>query len=392
MATETLVSTTRSTGNVNTERLVRDVANRIALLDPSAAPLTTVLVRAERRSRKVTNPKFEMLELRRPSETTTTDGTAGSTTTATTIPVTNEAYFAANDVITNVTSGEVMLVVSVATGLLTVVRAIGGDIGAVASGAVILRIGNAQAEGSTKPDLLSRNVEIPFNYIQIQRRNWALTQTAQDTANYGEKDQKTRNRENSIEHAVDLEKQLLWGKRDIRASGTFPQRLSGGVFWYLDQAGSGAAISASVGTLTLSAIDTWAEDLFKYDSSPKMCFCGDRAMSAFTVIARNGGQINLKPEDTAFGLRIRRFITAHGELMLVKHNIMSRIAGYTGLALALTMKRLKLAYQGGQRTKLWRDQQTNDADSREDGLRSATSLELVLPEQHGYLDGITGGS
>jgi hypothetical protein len=377
---------------VNTDALVRDVAPTIAWLDPSSNPLTTLLVRARGKSRKVTNPMFEMLEQRRPTETATTNATAASTTTATTISVVTDNFLMAGDLVMNTTTEEVMLISSIASNVLTVVRAIGGDIGAVASGATLLRIGNAQPENSSAPDLLSRNLEIPYNYIQIQRRNWGLSNTAMDTANYGAKDQQVRNRENSIEHAIDLEKQLLFGKRDIQAATTFPRRMSGGVLWYLDQSGSGAAISAALATLTLAEVDSWAEDLFRYDGGAKLVLCGARALTAFTVIARNGSQIRTVPGGRKFGLQIREFVTAHGVLNLVYHRLMGRLTDYTGHAIGLTMKNLRLAYQGARRTRLWRNQQTNDVDGVEHGLLSATGLELLLTETHGYMSGITGGA
>lgn len=391
MATETLVQTSRSTGNMNRDRLVRDVANRIALLDPEAAPLTSLMIRAKRKSRKVSNPMFEMLELRRPSETTTAAAGVAATTSATTITVASDDVFMQFDLVMDEETLEVMLITAAPSGnVLTVSRAVGGDIGAITSADRLTRIGNAQAEGSDKPNLLSRNVEIPYNYIQIQRRNWALTQTAQDSANYGEKDRQTRNRENSIEHQVDLEKQFLFGQRDISTATTFPRRMSGGVFWFLGQSGSGAATSTSVGTLTLAAIDLWAESLFLYDQSPKVVFCGARALSAFTTVGRAGGQINLLPGGRKFGLQIRQFITAHGVLNLVYHRLLARLTTFTGLALALTMKNVRLAYQGAQRTELKRNQQGNGIHGREDGLISAQGFELVLPETHGYMSDITG--
>jgi len=390
VATETLVQTVRSTGNIESQRLVRDVSKRITLLDPSAAPLTNLLVRAEGRSRKVTNPKFEMMELRRPGESTTVSATVTATTTATTITVASDDYFMANDVIMDVTTHEVMLVQSATGNLVTVVRAIGGDIGALNAGATLLRIGNSQPENSSKPGLLSRNVEFLYNYIQIQRKNWAASQTLQDTETYGEKDEQTRNRESSIEHMVDLEKTLWFGKRDIRAGTTFPQRFTGGVFWFLDQSGSGSVLQNVGGTLSQDLVNSWAEDLFLYDDSPKVVFCGMRALTAYTNLAQQGGHMNLEPGGKVFGLNIRRIITAHGVLNLVRHPLFGRIPAYTGYAVALTMKNLRLAFQGAGRTRLWKNQESNDVDGVEHGLRSANGFELLLPETHGYQYGITG--
>lgn len=390
MATETLVQTVRTTGQ-ETTRQVRDVAPQIALLEPSRYPLTRLLLAAGKTVRKVKNPKFEVFELRRPSEVGTVQATVNGTTTATTITVDAGEYWMENDVARNVTTGEVMLVTTVSGDDITVVRAVGGDIATINSGHTLLRIGNAQPENSSRPGLLSRDTEAVYNYVQIQRRGWGLSQTQAETEMYGEEQETTRKREAAIEHYVDQEKQHWFGKRDIRQSTTYPQRFAGGVMYFLGAAGSGAAVDASVGTLSFNDLVTWSEDLFRYDSDEKMVFCGSRAMSAFTQVAKGNGTINLEPRDNAFGLAIRRFITPHGELNLVKVPLFS-YTGHTGLAVALSMKNVRLAYQGAGMTRKMANVEDKGTDGYQHNWRTASGLDLRLPETHGYLDGVTGGS
>jgi len=391
MSTNTTLAGIRSTGNTPSTLQKRSVDERIAELEPSKTPFQKLQL-ALGQKRRVTNPKFEMLEQRRPARVDVSTTTMNGTTTSTTVTLTNVGFFKVGDLIRELTGGEVAVITSINSSVATVTRALGGDVSTWNAGVSIMIVGTAFPEGSNNPDVLARELEVPYNYVQIARRNFYLTKTQQNTNLYGEQDAILRNRENVLEHAIDIEMSLLFGKRDILSGTTSaPRRTTGGLLWYLDQASSGAAVTASIATLNYSDVDAWARELFKYDDSDKVVFVGNLALSAFNMMAKGGAQMTLSAQSKEFGVRIFRYVTAHGVLGLVPHRLMNQ-APYNGYAIAITPANVKLTHLRPEMTEILNDVQTPGQDAKESGLLSEYGLQLVLPETHGYLAGITAGA
>src|SRR5512134_1804343 len=171
---QTKINAAESTKNTPAERGVRDVADRIAYLDPDAAPLTLVLMKA--RSKDASNTKFEWIEKDLPARWKAT--TATQTNVDTSIEVDNGDYFSAGDLVKAPRTGEVFRVVSIATNTLTVIRAVDGDATtgvAMNDNEDLVIIGNAYAEGVTSGVEKSHKETYPYNYTQITRTPFGVT-------------------------------------------------------------------------------------------------------------------------------------------------------------------------------------------------------------------------
>jgi hypothetical protein len=133
-----------STSNIPAARRVRDVSKTIHYLDPSEAPFT--LLAKEANSRSVFNTKYEWIEKDLPTKSSLATDT--SVTTAVPVTAGTGIRFHPNDLVLNTTSGEIMLVESVSTDTLTVVRTV-GTVATTANvvGDTLLVIGTAYPEG-----------------------------------------------------------------------------------------------------------------------------------------------------------------------------------------------------------------------------------------------------
>jgi len=134
-----------TTTNVLSDQLAIDLGDRISLLEPSAQPLA-VFTRKANKKRTVAT-KFSWLEDQSKPRFDTQNG--GATNVATTVAVTNGAYFQQWDQVLNTRTGEQFRVDAVAGNNLTVTRGIGSTGTAMLNGDELYIIGTAQPENDT---------------------------------------------------------------------------------------------------------------------------------------------------------------------------------------------------------------------------------------------------
>lgn len=164
----TQVTGTRSTGNILGAKMVIDMSNDIALLQPSEAPLITFLKRAMGRSKPAENPKFSWMEDDLGARWDAVNNGAGYASGATTIAVDNGDYFSAGDIVKVPRTGEVILVTAVATNDLTVTRGYGVTAAAaLVDNDPIVIIGNVNEEGSGTRTIKSTLEQEVYNYTQL---------------------------------------------------------------------------------------------------------------------------------------------------------------------------------------------------------------------------------
>ncbi len=396
VVSNTKITAAESTENIPSSRRVRDVADRIMYLDPSAAPLTLVLAKAKKES--VFNAKFEWIEKDLPARWNGT--TATSTDTDTTIDVEAGTYFTAGDLVKVPRTGEVFRVVSISTNALTVVRAVDGDGttgSAINDNEDLLIIGNAYAEGAALGTIKSHQETYPYNYTQIVRTPFGVTGTEDASENYTGKDRPRLRAEKAIEHKIDLERTALFGERNIFTSGDSdattnkPRRYTGGFLYY---ATSNAKDMS--GTMTEPELEDWCEDLFHHTAG------GDTRLAlasplACSVIDQLGvGRLQLVPKNETLGLAVKQFVTSHGELMIVKHRLLvdgqtsgGTTEGYGGYILGVDAQKMAYCYLRGRDTKLRVDVGTPGDDSWTDEYMTEMGWKVINPQVHGTATGIT---
>lgn len=390
---QTVIRAPESTENIPSARRVRDVARRLAYVDPDVTPLTVILVRASGRSRVAINSKFEWFEKGLPARWDAINNAAGYGAANTSLVVDNAAYFSVGDLVDVPRTGEVMRVTAVDTGTntLTVTRSVGSTAAAALNdNEDLLIIGNAYAEGASAGAEKSHQETNPFNYTQIVRTPFGVTGTEAESENYIGPDRPRLRAEKGVEHRLDLERTALFGERAIDTTSTDnPIRYTGGLLEFLSQ-----NVKAMGGVMTEPELEQWAQDVFQHTASgnSRLLMASPLAVSVLNQLA--AARLQTVSKEKVFGLSIVQWITAHGTFNIVKHRLLENGPttgdGYGGYMIAVDPNKITYRFMRNRNTKLRMDIQANDLDGFKDEYLTEMGWQIETPEVHGVATGITG--
>ena len=388
----------RGTGNIPSGLLKVEVAPELALLDVNRYPLVALLSNAGKdpftgqgvavKKKATHNPKFSWWEDKYGEVWDAVNNAAGYDAAATDWVVDNAAYFTKYNVVKVPRTGETVLVtnVNIGTNTITVTR----SIGTVAAAALVdndplVIIGSAMEEGSKARDIDTTSAVENYNYCQIFKTTIGATETLQNTDLYTGEDLASQRKKKGIEHMVSIERAFLFGEKAIDTSGTHPRRYTGGI---LERITTNVQDEAS-STLTEAEFETFLETLFKHGSTSKYLFASAKVLSAINLWAR--GKLQMVPTDKTYGINITRYLSAHGELLVIKHPLLEG-AIYGGMAWGLDMETLTYRFLQNRDTFLKSNVQDPDEDARKDQYISEVGLEMKQEERSALLKGVTGGA
>jgi len=376
----------RHTGNINQLRRKLDVSDRISLLQPNKAPLTVLLRKLAKKP--TINPIFYWFEDDLQPKWDAVDHAGGYGASDTSIVVDRGALYSVNDLVKVPSTGEVMLVTSVdpVNNTITVKRGIGETAPAqLGNGDPLVIIGNAHKEGSLAPEAKGTVVETVYNYTQIFRTTVKVTKTQEASELYGGSDRLYQRRKKAIEHAVDIERAFLFGERSEDLSGSEPRRTTRGVISFLTANTDNILDVSSDGKLSEGLLEEFFESLFRYGSNKKVCFASPRLISIFNAFGRD--KIRTVVGEETFGIKVMQYISAHGELQLIKHPLLEgSVYGKYGIILDLE-EDIKYRPLKGRDTMLNTNIQPPDADYVMDEYLTEAGLELRSPKKHGLIIG-----
>jgi hypothetical protein len=388
----------RGTGNIPANQIKVEVAPELALLDVNRYPLVALLSNAGKDpftkegvavKKKLThNPKFTWWEDKYGEVWDAINCGAGYAAGITDWVVDNAAYFTKYDVVKVPRTGETVLVTAINTGTntLTVTR----SIGSVAAEALVdddplLIIGSAAEEGSRSREVNTTQAVENYNHCQIFKTTIGATETLKQTDLYTGADIETQRKKKGIEHMVSIERGFLFGERAIDTSGSHPRRYTGGV---LERINTNIQ-DESASTLTEAEFEAFLEMLFAHGSTSKYLFASAKVLSAINLWAR--GKLQMLPSDKTYGINITRYLSAHGELLVIKHPLLEG-AIYGGMAVGLDVETLGYRFLRNRDTFLKTNVQDNDEDAEKDQYISEVGLEMKQEERSALLKGVTGGA
>lgn len=365
-------------------RLKIDMAQDIAYLAPSETPFTALIKNIKKE--KCMSPKFEWLERDQEARWDAINLIAGYVAGATSIVVDNGAYFRAGMLVKVPRTGEVLLVTAIATNTLTIVRGFGEtSAAALVDNDPLLIIGNTNEEFASAPGDAGGSPTSVFNYTQIFRTPFAVSNTANASATYGGKLITQEQKVHGVDHMRDMERALLFGERKEDLTGSAPKRATRGLLKFLNE-----NVKSSAGQLSELAFNTWLQDVFAYGESTKTLFASPLLVSVISTWAT--GKLQTVPEAKAkYGIEVVKYISAHGQLNIIKQpNFEGAIYGGYGAIVDLS----KITYKNleGRDTSLKTNIQSNDADGRRDEYLSEVGLKVENPKAHGVIIGVTGAA
>ena len=389
----TVYQGTRTTGTgIAAQRLVIEMQDEIYQYDPNKTPTLAILSQSS--GSKSGAAVFNHLE-DEPRPVWDTLGANLSNASTTSITVTTGTLFRAGDLVlipTSLAGGkpEVVYVSSVSTNTLTVIRdwvnnngGTGGTAAVSTDNVLIMSNANEEASG-TRAVLTTTEAQIT-NYCQIIKTPFAVGGTLDATTTYGPPDLTYQRQKAATDHAFDQERAFLFGtKRTTTGASTGrPIRATGGMIYWL----STNSVNAG-GTLTHSTMESLAQKCFRYGSGTKVLLVGRTVATQLDNIAE--GRLMTVPEADTYGVKMSRYVTAHGEFLVKIHDML--INNYAGYGLVVDMskvqKRFTVNHEGKRDSLLRTNIQTPDEDVEKDEYLSEIGLHIHQEKAHGLLYGV----
>jgi len=381
----TMINDATTTQTILSNQRVVDMADKIYLLEPNAAPLYVLVSKLNKRVAISTTVEWLEDELN-PSWTTL----AQSAHSADGVLTAASSIFNAYDLVKVPITGEVLLVTAVTLTAVTVTRSVGGTAAAsAASAADVVIIGSAFKEGSAYSDLstLSTKTARAYNYLQIFRKSVEITKTLANSELYGGDDRSYQRKKKGIELMRDLERSFLFGERAEDTST--PRRTTGGIDEYIS-----TNATAAGGTLTETEFEGFLRTIFRYGSNTRYLFSAPVVLSVISMWAQ--GKLNMFSKDKTYGIAISQYISPHGTINLVKELMLENAGGvsstsyYGGYAFAIELEEVVYRYLQNRDVQFETEIQHPGDDFFKDQYICEVGLEFHQERKHGQLTGVTG--
>lgn len=370
---------TTGTFGIAAARLDIDMSEKIAELEPNKSPLIT-LTKKMKRVRTVHAGRFEWMEQELGARWSTVNGAHNDAVTS--ILVTNGSFFRVGDLVKVPRTGETLLVTAVATNTLTVVRSWGAIVAAAIDNLdPIVIIGNLNREGAGIRAILQREPVAQHNFTQIVRTPVGVTGTLQATKTYGPKPLSWYRHLGAIEHAVDMERTMLFGERNIDQSDSQNRRSTGGILEFCNA--NGWDVSAT--TLTEQSFIQWLETVFRFGNKEKILLASPRLCTHIDLWAM--GKLQTTPKEKTYGVDIKEYVSSHGTLYITKHHLLEG-ATYGGFGIILDMENIAYCPLEGRDTRLLTNRQANDVDGTVDEFLTEFGIEVRQPRTHAIIRGV----
>lgn len=336
----------------------------------------------------------------------TIDRLLGYTATDTAFAVDSTATVLAGTVLQNFRTQEQILVTSVDSATqITVVRGYGTTAAAaILDDDFMPGVGTAYEEASSRPTAAAIQPSRVFNYTQIFRNSWALSDTLRAIETIAGNGNVAESRLDCMEfHMRDMESSLLFGELYQGTYNSRPIRKMDGIVNSIKRYAPGN-VSTAGGTTNYTQLEAMLDPIFDTQSDPKvgpsrMLFVGGQALKTITAIGRLNSQYEIvEGSDTgSFGLQFSKFRIARGEFMLMEHPLLNSNAEWKKMAIATDLSSMKLAFMSGRNTK--KEEFGINGQYVEDGidavggsLTTEATLEFTNPSANAVIYNLTAGA
>jgi hypothetical protein len=374
----------RGTGQFDSDFRPKNYRELYTLLEPNgSAPLNALLSMTS--SEATDDPEYRLFKDELPDRKLTVNGAVASTsTTSITVDAGNDNLFAVKGtMLVNAATGEVMRCTADASATgLTVERNIGGTSHQIADDANLFISGSAFEEGATSPTAISFDASVDFNYTQIFRTSYGLSNTLSATnLRTGDKEDELATKALKL-HMQDIERAMFFGKRhEANGTSSQPTRFTGGLVNNITNVIDRASASS---TMTEDQFDRFLiESIFAFGSNQKIAFVGAKTAGHLQKIGKNRWQPTVI--DDTYGISISKYHTFAGDLMVHLHPQFRQIPGMDDAMIIIDFPHLKYRYLDGRDTQLLRDRQAPDADQVKHEYLTECGLEMTQSKTHTYI-------
>ncbi len=383
-----------NTGVVDTEAVladekVVDMEDDFRLLDPDESQFMTILNKLP--SKPAIREKINWLEDEYFPRLATLAASATSAASSIDVDTGEGEYFRVGDLVRNFLTGEMLEVTGITSDTLGVTRSI-GDVAAASSqsGADLLIVSNAAAQGADVGELKATTRTLGYNYTQIVRNPFGFTNTDVEIETYGKGDPMNEIAKKAVEHKRSLEALHFFGARSFSSSSPSSKGTMGGIQEYLS-----SNVFTSIGTLTRAALDSKLQTIFQHGSRNKVIFSAPTPAAALSGLLADNW-VQARPDERVYGAKVSGFISgAYGDRVpvIVKREwgVFSTANNQLGSWMVVVdtdyVKKRPLRNRG---TRLLRNRQGNGEDQTVHEYLTELSMEVSVEQAHGILKGITG--
>lgn len=242
--------------------------------------------------------------------------------------VLSSADLVAGDLLRADSTGEIVLVTSVASPTsINVQRGVGTVAAtAISSTVALFTIGNAFEEGSVRPQAVSIIAVRYTNFTQIFRNSWAVTKTLAAMPMIAGDGMVAESRADCASfHALAIEKSLIFGQKFMGTRNGQP---------FHTQEGLIARVTATApgNIATLGATTNWTQLEAALDltlntvtdlkgGNIRTCFVGGTARRVIHNIARLNSTYQIQNTITSWGLQIDTIRTPRGTFEMIEHSL-----------------------------------------------------------------------
>lgn len=381
----------RGTGDWGTDERPKNFRETILFRQPNGqAPLTALM--SKMGSEKTDDPEFawweEQLSAIRVA-TSAAIGTTGLTTFTLTgggddlvpgdlllIEKTDQATY----------DNEIVEVTAVASSTsITVSRGAAGTTAATTAGATnMTKIGNVYGEGTTSPSASTRNPTKLYNYCQIFKTAYELTESSKVTNARTGDPLKNDKKRKMFDHSVAMEFAFLFGRRwEGTGSNGKPKRTTGGLRSFIS-----TNVKVFSGDFTLDNFINAVSPVFDYATGAgdeRLAFVGNTALTALNRLAMNATNMRINQQEMikVYGMNMTRIVMPQGTLYLKSHPLMNVHPIFTKSMFVLNPSGIK--YRHLRDTKPQDNIQANDADTQKGQWIGECGLEVQHEKTFAYL-------
>lgn len=267
----------------------------------------------------------------------------------------------------------------------------GSTAASIADNQALLRVGNAQGEGTRSITSSSTNPTKFSNYTQIFKTPYQLTKTALATKYRTGDPLKNEQKRKSFQHAEKIEQALFWGRAsetNVTQDGrTTILRTTRGIRSFIQSNNTVFGAPPDMSQL----IDAIAP-VFDYDAgnagNERIAFCGNGALMALAQLAENNVHINVEGMVKYYGMDFQKFVMPQGTVYVKTHPLMNVHPVYRYSMFVLPGNGVIYRPLKGRDTHIEKDIQENDADYKKDQWLTEAGFEYHFERTWAYLGNI----
>lgn len=376
----------------------------VLMLDPNgSAPLYALTSMME--TVATDDPTFHWFEEELPNYRVVLSADIDDAVTA--IPLASGAtYFKEGDLVRVEQTDELLMVTAnpVSDTSITVSRGFAGstatlvDFDGAGINPNLMLIGSAYEEGSDAPEGRSYLPTEHDNNTQIFRDTFEITNTDVETEMRTGDTVKEDKRKCLTRHSMGIEKSMIFGRKSVTMKNGRPRRTMDGI---IAQIPTDNVAVPSAGTWDMTEIEDYLRMLFTFGSNEKICFGGNRFMLGVQQIVRKNSAYQLAPVSTEYGMKVTRFITPFGTLVLKTHPLFNQMSSGVTAATAyravdswgliIDAKYIKYRPLRNRDTKYEPSLQEPGKDGKQAGYITEAGIQVAHPKTFGLIKGLTAG-